>query len=83
MEKMYNRLRIILTVLTVICVILLVPLGAFLGWVAVLIDLIAGVLFFLPVVYCKKKQDLIDNPPDRQPDYLHPQRSDADFSEKE
>lgn len=75
---MYTRIRIIFTILSVICVAALFPLGAFLGWTAFLIDLIVAALLFLPVFYCKRKQDLIDNPPEQQPDYLHPQPVAAD-----
>lgn len=70
---MYNRIRTIFSILSAICLAAIVPLAIFGGWAAFLIDLAVAALLFLPVLYCKKKQDLLDNPPDRQPDYLHPQ----------
>ncbi len=69
---MYDKIRIIFTVLSVACVAAFIPLGVFWNWPAALIDGALAALFFLPVIYCKRKQDALNHPPEAQPDFLHP-----------
>lgn len=72
---MFLKLRIVFTILSAVCVAAVFPIGIFLDVIPAIVCAGAGVLFFLVMLFCKKKQEERENPPETQnkADFFHPQ----------
>lgn len=54
---MYLKLRILFTILSVLCAVALFPIGTFFGLTAAIICFLVGALFAALMVLCKQKQE--------------------------
>lgn len=74
---MFLKLRIVFTILSAVCVAAIFPIGIFLDVIPAIVCAGTGVLFFLAMLFCKKKQEERENPPETQNkgDFFHPQPS--------
>ena len=78
---MLVKLRIIFTILSAVCAAAVVPVGTFFGLIGALICVVAAIMFFVIMLGFKSKQETKENPPQQQPDFFHPKKSDASATE--
>ena len=69
---MWKILRIIFTILCAVCLVALLPIGAWgdLPWVLGI--LLAAAVFFMAMLFCKSKQEELERPDQPKPDFLNP-----------
>lgn len=75
---MFLKLRILFTILSAICLALILPATAFLGWQYLGIFGGGALLFFLAMLLCKQKQEESE-PLEKSdgPDFLSPDEKDG------
>ena len=74
---MFQTLRIIFTVLSAICIAVVIPVGAIGGIVAAVLCAVAAFVFFAVMLFFKRKQEELD--PENQnhePDFFSPENAD-------
>ena len=54
---MFKTLRILFTILSAICIALVIPIGAFLGWFWAIGCALFALLFFVVMLLCKQSQE--------------------------
>lgn len=72
---MLVKLRITFTILSAICAAAVVPVGSFFGLIGALICVVAAIMFFCIMLGFKSKQEAKENPPEQQPDFFHPKKT--------
>ena len=72
---MWKILRIVFTVLCAVCLILLFPVGALGDFPWVLGIGLATAVFFAAMLFCKSKQEQLEQPHEPKPDFLNPPKS--------
>jgi fatty acid desaturase len=53
---MWLKFRIIFTIISVVCVAAVIPLGALLGWIWAGVAAVAAFLFYAMMLWCKSHQ---------------------------
>ena len=57
---MYLKLRILFTILSALCLALIIPIGALFDWIWFIILGGGAAMFFLAMLICKQKQEELD-----------------------
>ncbi len=80
---MFQTLRILFTILSAICIAVVIPVGAIGGFVWAVLCAVAAFVFFLIMLYFKRKQEELDpenqNP---QPDFFSPEQKNEQNDEQ-
>ncbi len=73
---MYLKLQIIFTILSAICVAVVIPIGAFFGWMYAGICALFAFLFFGLMKACKRINEPVstNQPPSDEPSFFNPQK---------
>lgn len=78
------KLRILFTILSAICLAVVIPAGALFGWPWFFVFGGGAVAFFLAMLICKQSQEKQEplQKEDSEADFLSPQKDDDDRQEK-